>query len=112
MRTHSLGSTTEYVDPTWSGEGFAEPEQKRLWGLLPRALQTIAIAEISAGNLPSGILENRDRNIVVLSFPGGPLVSPEFGTDLRRHTEHENKGSNRFINYIFHFPYWLDKKIT
>ena len=44
--------------------------------------------EISYGNKIESILENRERNIVLISFREGPLVNRENDESLRIYTEH------------------------
>lgn len=43
---------------------------------LPAVLQSVALAEVEAGNNPCEILRNGDRAIVLLGFERGPLAGP------------------------------------
>lgn len=88
MKINRIGSTTQYDEPTWIGDGFAEDVPQALWRRLPESLRKIALVEISYGNKIESILENRERNIVLISFREGPLVNRENDESLRIYTEH------------------------
>ena len=88
MKIIELGSTTQYDNPTWIGDGFAEDVPQELWRRLPESLRKTALEEISHGNKIEAILENRGRNIVLISFREGPLVDRESDESLRIYTEH------------------------
>ena len=89
MKVLELGSTTQYAEPTWIDNGFAEEAPQKLWRRLPESLRKIALEEIRHGNKAVGILENRESKIVLLSFREGPLVQREGDESLRIHTKHE-----------------------
>jgi hypothetical protein len=90
MRVHDLGLTVQYDDPTWNGDGFSEQRPYELWRRLPESLKAIAVEEIRQGNIPKSILENKERNIVLLSFRGGPAIQRQENQTLRVHTAHQN----------------------
>ncbi len=88
MKVLELGSTTHYAELTWLDDGFVEDAPQKLWRRLPESLREIALEEIRHGNRTEGILENRERKIVLLSFREGPLVRREGDESLRVHTKH------------------------
>jgi len=89
MEVHDLGTTTAWLELTWTGYGFTEKLPSKLWLRLPSELQSVAIAEAKGGNEPTSILENRDRDIVVLGFGAGPLIAQSSTDAIRVHTEHK-----------------------
>lgn len=89
METIELGMTTQYSEPTWAGDGFAESEAQSLWLRLPSSLRTIALNEIAHGNVVESVLDNRQSGIVLLCFTRGPLVSRTVDQSIRVHTKHE-----------------------
>jgi hypothetical protein len=89
MRVNELGSAVEYIGPTWNGDGFLEERANELWKRLPESLRTIAIEEIKRGNTPKTILENKEQNIILLSFHGGPSTRRQNDQTLRIHTVHQ-----------------------
>ena len=95
MNVIELGTTTAYEGPTWTGEGFAEEVANELWRRLPQSMKKITHEEIDCGNEISGILENREHNIVVLSFREGPMIDRASADSLVVHTRHS------FGNYCY-----------
>lgn len=89
MRAHDLGTTTQYDSLAWTGDGFAEELPQALWQRLPESLKKIALEEIHLGNAPESILENRERDIVVLSLKTGPLIERMSDDVINVHTRHE-----------------------
>lgn len=89
MRVQNLGSTVEFDEITWNKGGFAERRPNELWERLPDSLKAIAIEEIERGNNARSILENKDRNIVVLSFRDAPTVERQNNHVVRIHTVHQ-----------------------
>lgn len=89
MRVHDLGTTTQYDSPTWNGNGFAEEIPQALWNRLPESLRKIALEEIHLGNAPEFILENRERDIVLLALKTGPLIDRKSNNVVKVHTRHE-----------------------
>lgn len=89
MRVHNFGSTVQYDNPTWNGHGFSERSPNELWRRLPESLKAIAVEEIRQGNNPKSILENKERNIVLLSFRGGPSIQRQESQTLRIHNAHQ-----------------------
>ena len=89
MRIHDLGSTVQYDDPTWNGDGFSEERPNELWTRLPHSLKAIAVEEIRRGNNPKSILENKEKNIVLLSFRAGPTIQRQESQTLRIYTAHQ-----------------------
>ena len=83
-----MGSTTQFDAPAWTGEGFEEGPAQDLWLRLPELLQKIVLDEIALGNTIESILENRERNIVVLSLSKGPLLDRESDEQIRVYTVH------------------------
>lgn len=90
MNVIELGATTAYEGPAWTGEGFVEEVANELWRGLPQSLKKITHEEIELGNEIRGILKNRERNIVVLSFKRGPMVDRASTEALVVHTKHSN----------------------
>ncbi len=90
MRSYDLGTTKVYEDLTWTGNGFAEKIPNRLWCRLPERLRNIAVEEICLGNVPDSILENKSRELVLLSLRGGPSITREGDEELRVHTRHDD----------------------
>lgn len=88
MEIHNMGSTTAFDAPTWTGEGFEEGPAQDLWLRLSELLQKIVLDEIALGNTIESILENRERNIVVLSLSKGPLLDRESDEKIRVYTVH------------------------
>ena len=74
MQIINLGNTTQFDSPSWNGNGFDEPAPQSLWLRMPLALRVIAIREQESGNSITSILENREREIVLLSFGRRPVV--------------------------------------
>lgn len=95
MKIHNLGSTVQYDNPVWNGCGFVEEKPNELWAKLPETLKNIAVEEIKNGNSPISILENKDQNIVLLSFKRGPLIQRNESKAIRIHTEHQ------YCNYCY-----------
>ncbi len=89
METFEMGTTTEYINPTWVGSGFEENDPQLLWRRLPQNLMQIALQEVDKGNLILSILENRDRGILALCFREGPLTEPVNKDSLQVHTKHK-----------------------
>ena len=89
MREQSLGTTTQYDSPTWTGNGFAEEGPKEMWYRLPDSLKKIALEEIGLGNVFKSILENHEKGIVLLSLRAGPLIDRESNDVVKVHTRHE-----------------------
>ncbi len=89
MKIQNLGSTVQYDNPTWNGCGFVEEKPNELWVRLPKTLKNIALEEIKNGNSPISILENKERNIVLLSFENGPLIKRRESKAIRVHTSHQ-----------------------
>lgn len=89
MEVHNLGSTIQYDNPTWNGDGFAEEHPNQLWRRLPNSLREIAVEEIRQGNYPDSILGDMERNIVLLSFKRGPVIQRQENQTLRIHTKHQ-----------------------
>ena len=89
MRIHDLGITTQYGCPTWTGNGFVEEIPQALWNRLPESLRRIAVEEIYSGNSTESILENRERNIVLLALRTGPLIDRKSDSVVKVHTWHE-----------------------
>jgi hypothetical protein len=89
MFVHDLGTTTQYASVTWTGNGFAEECPQALWQRLPESLRKIVLEEIRLGNVPVSILENRERNIVLLSLKTGPLSDRESDHVIKVHARHE-----------------------
>ena len=83
-----MGSTTQFDAPTWMREGFEEDPAQALWLRLPELLQKIVLNEIALGNTIESILENRERDIVVLHLAKGPLLDQENDERIRVHTVH------------------------
>lgn len=83
------GSTVQYDNPSWSGCCFVEEKPNELWLRLPQTLKNIALEEIRNGNTPISILENKERNNVLLSFEKGPLIQINESKSLRIHTVHQ-----------------------
>lgn len=90
MKIYESGSTTQLSDIIWADGGFIQPEAQMLWSGLPECLREVAIAEISEGNKPTSILENRRRGIILLEFSVGPLVELKNQTKLKVHRRHEH----------------------
>lgn len=88
MKIHNNGSTTQFDSPTWTGEGFEEGPAQDLWLRLPDLLQKIVFEEIALGNTIESILENRERNIVLLSLSKGPLHDRKSDENIRVYTVH------------------------
>lgn len=88
MEVFEAKSSIEYIDPTWIGSGFAEDAPQKLWLKLPESLRKIALEELNHGNEIASILENQERNIVLLSFKIGPLVDRKADGSFRIHTTH------------------------
>jgi hypothetical protein len=88
------GSTTIIQKPHWNGAGFDGELAQSYWLELPGVLQRVALAEIGAGNVPSHILRNNDRGIVLLEFERGPLGDPP-PVGVVVHSEH------RYGNYCY-----------
>lgn len=88
MEIHELGTTTQFHSPLWNGYGFHELKAHNLWIRLPQVLKDIAVKEVGLGNVVESILENRDSNIVLLSFSNGPLSNPEIGVEIKVHKTH------------------------
>ena len=89
MKIYDMGSSTQYNNPIWNGDGFIEDLPHQLWTRLPDSLREIAIEEVSRGNTPESILENRESNIVILSFVRGPYVDQQTNNSLIIHTVHQ-----------------------
>ena len=70
------------------GEGFEEEPAQSLWKRLPAELQKIVIEETEVGNAVLSILENREREIVVLSLGCGPLCEPPTSGNITIHSSH------------------------
>ncbi len=87
-----MGPTIQLDAPTWMGEGFEEGPAQALWLRLPEVLQKIVLDEIALGNTIESILENRERNIVLLSLAKGPLRGRESDDQILVHTTH--RGGN------------------
>lgn len=71
MRQIIMGNTVQYASPTWSGDGFLEPDAQGLWDRLASPLKRIVIAEVGRGNSTRSILLNKDRDLVLLSLTRG-----------------------------------------
>ena len=56
---------------------------------MPETLRIIALEEVVQGNKIIEILENRERNIILLGFSEGPMVSQDEDGSLRIHTKHK-----------------------
>ncbi|MDX1444264.1 MAG: hypothetical protein R3270_10920 [Gammaproteobacteria bacterium] len=82
--------TTQYSGITWKGNGFVEQEAQTLWLRMPANLREITILEMQAGNSVRSILENRDRELVLLEFAYGPLTRPRALYDIHIHEAHDN----------------------
>jgi len=81
--------STGVLDPGWNGSGFDDALAESYWLELPELLTSIALAEIHAGNVPTQILRNHQRGIILLAFDRGPLVQPPaFGVIV--HTSFRN----------------------
>ncbi|WP_431475192.1 hypothetical protein RVM24_07485 [Marinobacter sp. KM021] len=89
METHNLGSTLQYTQLIWTGDGFIEAAAQDLWERLPESLRTIALCEIRSGNKPISILENQERQVVLLSLAKGPLIPRDSDERIIVHTYHE-----------------------
>ena len=89
MQAKELGTTTQYDGPTWTGAGFLEREPQRLWGSMPTSLRIIAAQEIEHGNVPISILDNREREIVILILQKGPIIERHTDAVIRVHTNHQ-----------------------
>lgn len=83
-----MGPTTQFDAPTWMREGFEEGPAQALWLRLPELLQKIVLDEIALGNTIETILENRERDIVVLHLSKGPLLDRENDKRIQIHTVH------------------------
>jgi hypothetical protein len=95
MKTHDLDTTTQYDEITWNGNGFDEPMAQDLWKRLPEILKEITETEIRLGNSAISILENRERNIVLLSLRKGPLSEEPEAENIKVHRKH------RYGNYCY-----------
>jgi hypothetical protein len=82
-----IKSSIIYTNPTWVDGGFVEDAPQKLWLRSPEAFQKIALEELKYGNEIDSIIENRERNIVLLSFEKGPLVQRQ-DKSFRIHSKH------------------------
>lgn len=90
MSVQRLGRDTISVDSLiWNGRGFGNEEADSMWLQLSSSLKKIALAELSAGNIPEHILRNETRNIVLLSFKAGPITPPPNPNHIRVHSQHK-----------------------
>jgi hypothetical protein len=90
MPAINFGPDTDYLWSTqaltWNGSTFAEPKADFLWSLMPARLQSLAQAEMDAGNAPASIQLDRRTFVPLMSFKAPPLRRVDAVPDVIVHT--------------------------